>query len=242
MYSIGPCGAVKPADPAPGARAHRLAPMPRKDWNDDPYTHRAQREGYLARSAYKLLEIDEKKRLLRRGDSVLDLGCAPGAWLQVASRRVGARGRVVGIDLQPVRVTIARNVRTLVGDIDETPAAALLAELEQLGAPEDARFDCLLSDMAPSTGGGGGGSGDHFRSVRLCERALDLLPDLLTPGGNLAMKVFEGEAYPDLLRRTQALFEQARGFKPKASRGGSREMYIVGRGLMPRAGPTFAPP
>lgn len=207
--------------------------MPRKDWNDDPYTRRAQREGYLARSAYKLIELDEKKRLLRRGDHVLDLGCAPGAWLQVASRRVGARGRVVGIDLQPVRANIAPNVRTLVGDIDETPAQALLAELQALGAPEDARFDCLLSDMAPSTGGGGGGSGDHFRSVRLCERALDLLPDLLSPGGDLAIKVFEGEAYADLLRRTEGLFRQAKGYKPKASRGGSREMYIVAHSYRP---------
>ncbi|MFG0273932.1 MAG: RlmE family RNA methyltransferase [Phycisphaerales bacterium] len=210
--------------------------MRRKDWNDDAFTKRAQREGYLARSAYKLLEIDEKKRLLRPGASVLDLGCAPGAWLQVASRLVGPKGRVVGIDLQPVRARIAANVRTLVGDIDATAPETLLAELVALGAPEGHLFDCVLSDMAPSTGGGGGGSADHFRSVHLCERVLDLLPGLLRPGGNLAMKVFEGEAYPDLLARTAGCFEKARGFKPKASRDASREMYIVAHAFRPPRG------
>jgi 23S rRNA (uridine2552-2'-O)-methyltransferase len=207
--------------------------MARPDWNEDPYTRRAQREGYLARSAYKLLELDEKKRLLRTGASALDLGCAPGAWLQVAGRLVGPKGRIVGIDLQPVRARFGANVRTIVGDIDETPAEALLAELLALGAPESALFDCVFSDMAPATGGGGGGSADHFRSVHLCERVLDLLPGLLRPGGNLAMKVFEGEAYPDLLARTADLFEKARGYKPKASRGASREMYIVAHTYRP---------
>jgi len=211
--------------------------MSRKDWNQDAYTKRARREGYVARSAYKLLELNEKKRLIRRGDRVLDLGCAPGAWLQVAADLVGPEGAVVGIDLTPVRAGAGPRVRTIVGDINETPRDALLAELVALGAPGHARFDCVLSDMAPSTGGGGGGSADHFKSVHLCERVLDMLPDILAPGGNLAMKVFEGEAYPELLARTATTFAKAKGFKPKASRDASREMYIVAHDYRRPPGP-----
>ncbi len=206
----------------------------------DQYFRRAKEEGYLARSAYKLEQIQEKKRLLRPGDLVLDLGCAPGAWLQVASRIVGSRGRVLGLDLQDVRAEIAPNVRTLRGDVHTASALDLrraAAQGSPAGAPaqDPPRFDVVLSDMAPSTTG----HGDHFLSVRLCRRVLDLLPDLLRPGGALAMKVFEGEEYPVLLRETARLFDRSGGFKPPASREVSREMYLIGAGF--RAGPRPAP-
>lgn len=198
----------------------------------DEYFKRAKAEGYLARSAYKLLEIQERHRILRAGLRVVDLGCAPGSWLQVASELVGPRGIVVGIDLQEVRASIAPNVRTLVGDIFTTDATALLP-----GA--DARFDVVLSDMAPSTSG----HGDDLLSVRLCRRVLELLPSLLGPGGSCAMKVLEGDGYPALLRDCGRLFIKAKGLKPKATREVSREIFLVCEGFRPPpAGNPKAPP
>lgn len=195
--------------------------MPRRELHD-PYFKKAKAEGYLARSAYKLQEINERKRLFGKGARVLDLGCAPGAWLQIASEIVGPEGRVLGIDLQEVRESIAENVRTIQGDVYTTDPA-------QLTELAGGLFDAVLSDMAPSTSG----HGDHFLSVRLCRRVLELLPSLLRSGGAMTMKVFEGEEYPALLRETQSLFRDARGFKPKASREVSREMYIVAHGFSP---------
>jgi 23S rRNA (uridine2552-2'-O)-methyltransferase len=195
--------------------------MPRRELHD-PYFKKAKAEGYLARSAYKLKEINDRKRLLGKGARVLDLGCAPGAWLQVAAEIVGPSGVVVGIDLQEVREQIAPNVHTIQGDIYQSTPGALRGRSGEL-------FDAVLSDMAPSTSG----HGDHFLSVRLCRRVLEMLPELLKPGGNLAMKVFEGEEYIPLLAETQRLFREARGFKPRASREVSREMYIVGQGFLP---------
>ncbi|MBC7834955.1 MAG: RlmE family RNA methyltransferase [Phycisphaerales bacterium] len=201
----------------------------------DKYFKLAKEEGYLARSAYKLKQIQEKRRIIRAGDRVLDLGCAPGSWLQVASEltggKEGGRGVVLGLDLQEVTERLAPNVRAVQGDAFKTPAdeLMLLANREADGVPRP--FDALLSDMAPSTSGGGGGSGDHFKSVELCRRVLDLAAALLKPGGNLVMKVFEGESYPDLLRDTSRRFDDTKGYKPDATRGVSKEMYIVAKGF-----------
>lgn len=203
----------------------------------DKFFKQAKAEGYLARSAYKLKQINDRKRVIRRGDRVLDLGCAPGSWLQVAAELVGSEGLVLGLDLTEVSQNLGPNVRALQGDVFKVPAAALH---EMIGG----EFDVVLSDMAPNTGGGGGGSADHFRSVDLCRRVLDLAKDLLRPRGNLVMKVFEGEAYPELLRDTGRQFDEAKGFKPEASRDVSREMYIIGigyRGGKPRTAPASGP-
>jgi 23S rRNA (uridine2552-2'-O)-methyltransferase len=192
--------------------------MPRRVLHDQ-YFKKAKEEGYLARSAYKLKEINERKRLFGAGSRVLDLGCAPGAWCQVALEIVGPGGVVVGIDLKEVRERLGPNVHILQGDIYRTPPETLKGES---GLP----FDAILSDMAPDTSG----HGDHFLSVRLCRRVLELVPTLLKPGGNIVMKVFEGEEYPTLLRETHSLFATVKGFKPKASRDVSREMYLIGEG------------
>ncbi|MFN9973183.1 MAG: SAM-dependent methyltransferase, partial [Phycisphaerae bacterium] len=160
--------------------------------------------------------------ILRSGMRVVDLGCAPGSWLQVASEIVGPKGLVIGIDLQDVRPGLAANVRTIAGDIFTTDAAALLPE-------PDAKFNAVISDMAPSTSG----HGDDALSVRLCRRVLELLPSLLAPGGACVMKVLEGGGYPDLLRDCQRLFAKAKGLKPKASRDLSREIFIVAEGYRP---------
>ncbi len=204
--------------------------MPRRVLHDQ-FFKQAKADGYLARSAYKLLEIQERKRLIGRGDRVLDLGCAPGSWLQVASELVGPKGVVVGVDLKEVRDQIAPNVHTLVGDMNEIDPGILLGD-------SGTAFDVVISDMAPNTTG----AGDGFRSVHLCERILDVLPGLLRPKGNLAMKVLEGETYPELLGRTKSLFKEVRGFKPKSSREVSREIFVIAHGFRGAANDGAAGP
>lgn len=188
----------------------------------DEYFNKAKAEGYAARSAYKLLQINESRRILKKGDTVLDLGSAPGSWMQAASEIVGPKGRIVGIDLKEVRLALPPNVTAIVGDIYDIDADKLL---ELAGNPPHG-FDVVISDMAPNTTG----HNEHELSVRLCERILELLPVLLRPEGNMTMKVFEGGEYPRLLKDTARLFNQCKGYKPKATRGVSREMYIVGLG------------
>lgn len=195
-------------------------PQPRK--LHDRYFKQAKAEGYVARSAYKLLEINEKFRIVRVGDRVLDLGCAPGSWMQVAAKTVGGRGLVVGVDLQAVGPNVAPGARTVQGDIFKVEPATLLELSGSL-------FNVVLSDMAPATTG----HGDDFLSVRLCRRVLEILPPLLSPGGSLAMKVLEGEEFPELLREVRALFARVKGFKPDSSRDVSREMFIVAGGYRP---------
>lgn len=196
--------------------------MPRRVLHDR-FFRQAKAEGYLARSAYKLIEIQERFRVIPRGGRVLDLGCAPGSWLQVAARTVGPRGIVVGVDLAEVRETIADNVRTVADDVNTIDPAVLV---DAAGG----RFDAVLSDMAPNTSG----SGDDLLSARLCRRVLELAPALLRPGGSLVMKILEGADYRDVLREVGELFARARGFKPEASREVSREMYVVADGFTPR--------
>jgi len=189
-------------------------PQPRK--LHDEYFKKAKAEGYLARSAYKLLEIHTKKRIIHRGDRVIDLGCAPGSWLQVAEKLAGPQGVIVGIDLTPVEARFGPNVRTVVGDVTKINLAEIL--------PNGLFFDVLLSDMAPNTTG----HGDDLVSARLCYAVLDVASRFLRPGGNLVMKVLEGSEYPELLKATQKLFVEARGLKPAASRDLSREIFIYG--------------
>jgi 23S rRNA (uridine2552-2'-O)-methyltransferase len=199
--------------------------VPRPRQLHDEFFRKAKREGYLARSAYKLTEIDDKKKVLRRGDRVLDVGCAPGSWLQVAAQRIGPKGVVVGIDLQPVTESIGPNVRTVEGDATEVDPAELIALAGEPPRP----FDAVISDMAPKTTG----AGDGFVSVRLCETLFDLCPGLLRPGGNLVMKVLEGESLPDLMTRIKPAFAKAGLTKPRASRDVSRETFIWATGYRP---------
>lgn len=226
--------------------------MAQRRETQDRYFKQAKAEGYAARSAYKLIEINRKRPVLKRGDRVADLGCSPGSWVQIASEIVGDRGLVVGIDLKPVTIQLPPNARTVVADVFSVTAEDLLNLAEGRDPTADggaapqahrsaprALFDAVLSDMAPSTEGGGGGATDHFRSIDLCRRVLDLLPRLLKPGGRCVMKVFEGEAYPELLKDTGRMFAEVKGFKPESSRDVSREMFIIATGYRPPA-PTNA--
>lgn len=198
----------------------------------DRFFLQAKAEGYVARSAYKLKEIVERKKSIRRGDRVLDLGCAPGSWLQVASEVVGPKGLVVGLDLQAVPQDFGPNVVAVQGDVFQTDAEEFL-RLASRGSAEATLFDVVVSDMAPNTTG----AGDHFRSVDLCRRVLELLPRVLREGGNLVMKVFEGETYPQLLKDVKGRFAECKGFKPQACRDVSREIYIVAAGYKGGAAP-----
>lgn len=189
----------------------------------DHYFRLAKEEGYRARSAYKLLEIQERFKLLRPGSRVLDCGAAPGSWLQVAARVVGERGLVVGVDLKAIEHRgLAGHVLLLQGDLRELTPDDLPPRAK--GKP----FDAVISDMGPDTSGVP--SADSARSVHLCHALLDKLPALLRRGGNSVMKVYEGREYPQLLQRAGRLFDEARGFKPKASREESVEMFLVCRG------------
>lgn len=205
--------------------------MPKRVLHDE-YFRKAKAEGYLARSAYKLLEIQERREVLRPGMAVLDLGCAPGSWLQVAAELVGEGGLVAGIDLSDVREPMPPWVVTMRGDFTRQDAATLLEPVvawrrDDLDRP--ALYDAVVSDMAPNTSG----AGDHFRSVRLCEAILERLPGVLRPGGSLVYKVFEGETYPDLVKRTASMFAHCRGLKPRATREVSTEMFVIATGYDP---------
>ena len=197
----------------------------------DHYFREAKREGYVARSAYKLKEILEKKRLIGQGDYVLDLGCAPGAWLQIACQHIGPAARgglVLGLDLKEVRKGLRfcdEALLTRVGDVFKITPAELLELTSRR------RFDAVISDMMAPTMGHH--HSDHYQSIHLARRALELACDVLRSGGSFVVKVFEGAEYPALLDECKAHFDKVKGFKPKASRNESTEMYIIGEGFVP---------
>ena len=186
----------------------------------DHYTHKARQEGYAARSVYKLEEIQRRYRVIRAGDRVLDLGCAPGGWLQFAAAATGPRGRVLGIDLMPVKIALPDHVQTLVGDL-EHPSASVAAVLT-------AGFDVVLSDMAPATTGNR--STDAARSFNLAAAALETARRCLKSGGSFVCKIFQGEDAGVFTNRVRAAFEEARLFKPQSSRKASKEIFVIGKG------------
>ncbi|MEM9373264.1 MAG: RlmE family RNA methyltransferase [Planctomycetota bacterium] len=199
----------------------------------DRYFRQAKREGYLARSAYKLMEIDDKRRVIQRAGRVLDLGCAPGSWLQVLSERVGDKGTVYGIDLKPVTHEMPENVRTVQGDFTQVDPADLIDSLRDT----QPRFDGVFSDMAPDTSG----HGDDFMSARLCGEIVDRLPVLLRKGGHCVMKVLEGGGTPELIKRCKGCFEEAKPLTPRATREVSKEIFLVCKRYRPPKGPPTEP-
>jgi len=190
----------------------------------DRFHQQAKREGFLARAVYKLSELDEKFHLLSRGDRVLDLGCAPGSWLQYARQRVGAEGVLVGLDRAPLARALP-DARIVVGDVMAIDPAALRGELPA--------FDVVLSDMAPDTSGIR--SLDQARSEALFERALELAVALLAPGGHFVGKLFQGPDFKRLTEAVRARFEVARTAKPAGSRSISIEQYVIGKGFRGRS-------
>lgn len=195
-----------------------------REHENDPFVLRARKEGFRARAAYKLLEIDDRDRLLRPGALVVDLGAAPGSWSQVAARRVGPRGRVVAVDLLPIEPLAG--VEVLLGDFTEQALAdRVIAALG--GRPAD----LVLSDMAPNISGIA--SADQARAMHLAELALEFAVAHLAPGGAFLVKVFQGEGFPEFRSEMLRRFASLSTRKPAASRDRSTEVYLLGRG--PRA-------
>lgn len=184
----------------------------------DSYFHRAREEGFAARSVYKLEEIQRRHQLLRPGQRVLDLGCAPGAWLQLAARIVGARGRVVGVDLTPVEVALPACVQVLQGDVYEVTQEELLA---RAGGP----FQAVLSDLAPHTTGVR--HVDQARSLALTERAAEVARASLAPEGSFVAKVFDSHEVAGLIEALRESFDAVRTLRPQATRSHSKEVYLI---------------
>ena len=211
----------------------RRRPASSTRWLDrqlnDPYVAEARRLGYRSRAAFKLIEIDDRLRLLRPGLIVIDLGAAPGGWTQVALERTRAAetgGRVIALDRLEIEPVPGAEI--LLGDFQD---AATLVRLEQtLGG---ARADLVLSDLSPSTTGHR--ATDHLRIVTLAEDALAFAEGVLRPGGGFVAKVFRGGADADLLKRVRARFETVRHVKPPASRADSAETYLVAQRFRPQA-------
>jgi 23S rRNA (uridine2552-2'-O)-methyltransferase len=169
---------------------------------------------------YKLQEIQQRSRVIRRGDHVLDLGCAPGSWLIYAAEATGPSGRVVGIDLTPVTVALPGHASARTGDVfelAEDPARFL-----------DGLFDVVLSDMAPATTGSR--VVDTARSFNLCQAALGIARQVLRPGGVFVCKIFQGEDVKQFTEAVKTGFAECRVFKPQSSRKASMEIYLIGKG------------
>ena len=195
-----------------------------KEHFDDEYVRRAQREGFRSRAVYKLSEIDAKDRLLRPGMTVVDLGAAPGGWSQYCSQRVGPGGVVIGLDMLPIEAI--PGVLLLHGDFRDT------AVLEDVNSSLAGRaVDLVISDMAPNTSGMK--AVDQPRVMYLAELALDFARHCLRPGGDVLIKVFQGEGFDALLAELRASFGSTHVRKPKASRARSSELYLVARNYGP---------
>jgi len=188
----------------------------------DPFYKRAKQESYAARSVYKLQELDQRFKLLRAGQRVLDLGCRPGSWLQHACERVGPKGFVVGLDREPLEIALPPQARVVVGDVLTIDPAELLGAL-----PEEQRacFHVVLSDMAPDTTGVP--FTDQVRSVELFLRALELARALSCPASAFVAKIFMGEGFDEAVRQLKAAYEQTKTVRPEATRKSSTELYLV---------------
>jgi 23S rRNA (uridine2552-2'-O)-methyltransferase len=189
----------------------------------DHYFKKAKKENYPARSVYKLQEIDAKYGLLGPGQSVLDLGAAPGSWTLWAARAVKGKGRVLAVDLQEAGTDLPGNVTWLVGDALE-PGADVRQALT-----EAAPFQVVLSDMAPKTTGVK--FADQARSAELGHAALEAAREFLAPGGSLVVKIFEGPDVKEFTDRVGRSFAKVGRHKPKSSRGESKEIFVVARGF-----------
>ncbi|MDD2832670.1 MAG: 23S rRNA (uridine(2552)-2'-O)-methyltransferase RlmE [Methylotenera sp.] len=188
---------------------------------NDPYVKLAQKEGYRARAAYKLIEIDDKDKLIRPGMTVVDLGSAPGSWSQVAVQRLKGQGKVIALDIlemQPIA-----QVTFIQGDFREE---AVLRQLE--GALNKTQVDLVIADMAPNISGVK--DVDQAGAAYLTELALDFSKDWLKPSGNFLVKVFIGAGFEEILQSMRQLFDKVVTRKPKASRDRSSEVYLLGIG------------
>ena len=193
---------------------------------NDPYMKQAQKDGYRSRASYKLLEVQEKYKLIRPGMSVVDLGAAPGGWSQVTSRLIGGQGRLIASDI--LEMDSIPDVTFIQGDFTED--AVLARILEAVG---NSQVDLVISDMAPNMSGTP--EVDMPKAMFLCELALDLAERILKPGGNFVIKIFQGEGFDVYLKDARKKFDKIQMIKPDSSRGSSREQYMLAWGYRGRS-------
>ena len=193
----------------------------------DHFTVEAKKQGYPARSVFKLEEIDRRIGLLKQGMRVLDLGAAPGSWMLYTSKKVGRAGKVLAVDLSLITVPIPENTTFLQGD-----ALSLENEALSMYAP----YDVVLSDMAPNTTGNR--LGDQTRSFELFMRALAVAEKLVKPGGAFVGKIFMGEDFPNAKKEVKRLFDEERALRPEGTRTTSYELFLVGTGRKPLTAPA----
>ena len=184
----------------------------------DEFVKKAQKEGYRSRAVYKLLEIVEKKAIIRNGDKVLDLGAAPGGWSQVAAKLVGSQGKVIASDILPIQ--LIDGVDFLQGDFTEQSVYDDL-----LVMADGAKVDVVLSDMAPNMSGQL--SVDQPKSMYLAELAIEMAIKTLNPGGSFVVKVFQGDGFDVFVQNAKKAFKKVSVIKPKASRPRSKEVYLL---------------
>ena len=185
---------------------------------EDHYTRKARLEKYPARSVYKLQEIQQKYKLLKKGDKVLDLGCAPGSWLLYAAKEVGESGKVIGMDLKPLEIQLPTNATAYEADIFSEEGLGFLSE--------DVKFDVVMSDMAPSTTGNK--HVDSARSYNLCEAAFFVAQKTLATGGVFICKIFQGEDFDRFMTLLKTGFAKYKLYKPQSTRKASKEIYVIG--------------
>ena len=193
---------------------------------NDPYVKQAQKDGYRSRASYKLLEVQEKYKLIRPGMSVVDLGAAPGGWSQVTSRLIGGQGRLIASDI--LEMDSIPDVTFIQGDFTRDDVLAQI--LEAVG---NSQVDLVISDMAPNMSGTP--EVDMPKAMFLCELALDLAARILKPGGNFVIKVFQGEGFDAYVKDARQKFDKVQMIKPDSSRGSSREQYMLAWGYRGRS-------
>jgi len=197
--------------------------MYRKDRQNEFYTRLAKEENYPARSVYKLKEMDEKYHIVKQGDQVLDLGCAPGSWLLYLSQKVGSKGKVIGVDIEEVKISEKTNIVFIKKNI-----------LDLKESDFKNKFEAVVSDLAPKTSGIK--SLDSGRSMELAEKSFEIAESVLVPGGNFVCKIFEGEENDEFLRRVGDSFAFTKRFKPKAVIKKSKEFYVIAKDYTKTAG------
>jgi 23S rRNA (uridine2552-2'-O)-methyltransferase len=191
---------------------------------NDEFVKRAQKEGYRARAAYKLTEIDDKDKLIKSGMTIVDLGSTPGSWSQVAVQRLKGQGRIVALDL--LEMEPIKGVEFIQGDFREE---AILKILEK--SLNGKQVDLVIADMAPNISGIS--IVDQAGAAYLTELALEFSKEWLKPSGNFLVKVFIGEGFDDIVKNMRTMFDKVVTRKPKASRGRSNEVYLLGLGRKP---------
>ncbi|MFH1773360.1 MAG: RlmE family RNA methyltransferase [Methanobacteriota archaeon] len=188
----------------------------------DYYYKKAKEEEYRSRASFKLRQLNERFSLIKRGDKILDLGAAPGGWMQVAREIAGSRGFVLGVDLAKIQDFGFENVKSIQGDFTQKETIENIKEILP-------GCDVIISDASPDISGVW--DIDHFRSVELCRSVLTIADGILKPGGNFLIKIFQGEHTSEFLNEVKKKFGYVKATKPKASRSGSAEIYIAAKGF-----------